>query len=182
MWGHCAIPKWIISYFHRINWLECYYVAKHARTYTYIVSANDDQTIIISISMSSNRRRGMAMNFPEFVAINMSFSILIANWINYQAKMPYEMKNRIAYAMIMRFNRPIEAQFYLEELKSDGNDKSEFFGSYLGMRTLWFQSHFPICCSLVAFYFNRSIILTLISLVRLNYNFSLERNTNHMNS
>lgn len=39
---------------------------------------------MISMSLNSKRQRGKAMDFLELVAaINMSFSLLIAKWINY---------------------------------------------------------------------------------------------------
>lgn len=49
--------------------MECYYEVKLTRTYTYVVSANDDQTITISIGLNGRRQGGKALNFLELVIL-----------------------------------------------------------------------------------------------------------------
>lgn len=95
--------------------MECYYEVKLTRTYTYVVSANDDQTITISIGLNGRRRRGKALNFLELVILTSDCKMIQLH--NTQTQMPYQInkidhtqKNRTTNAMIIRFNRSIEVQ------------------------------------------------------------------------
>lgn len=85
--------------------------------------------------------------------------------------------------MIMRRNRSIGVSFHLEESKNDGIVKSEFFDRYVAHAVIsitFCRWHFFHSLSFILI--NPLTVLTVIALVRLNYNFSLERYTNHPNS